>query len=116
MNTEHLNKYTNEYSENGFFQKISRSLGTLAGSFLTKVLTLWYTLRDEDTPAWAKTVILGALGYFIVPVDAIPDILPMVGFSDDLTALVSASAVVWAHIKQEHRDAARNKLKSLFNI
>jgi len=113
--TLNLTEYKTNYDSNSFFTKIAKFAGKLSNGFLTKVLTLWFTLRDEDTPAWAKTIILGALGYFIVPVDAIPDLLPMVGFSDDLTALVSASSVVWAHIKPEHSKKAKEKINRLFH-
>lgn len=105
----------NEYNEEKFLSKIGRFAGALGGGFITKAITLWYTLRDKDTPAWAKTIILGALGYFILPVDAIPDILPVVGFSDDLTALVSATAMIWSHIKPEHSQKAKDRVKKLFS-
>lgn len=107
-------QFANEYDEKKFLNKLSHSAGRLANGLLTKVLTLWFTLRDSDTPTWAKTVILGTLGYFIMPMDAIPDFLPMIGYSDDLTALISASAMIWANIKPEHIEKANNLSKKLF--
>jgi uncharacterized membrane protein YkvA (DUF1232 family) len=112
--TAKIQEYQEHYSEDALFTKVGRFFGIISSSLLNKVFTLWYTLRDKDTPAWAKTVILGALGYFIVPVDAIPDLLPIFGFSDDITALISASSVVWAHIKPEHSEKAKEKIQLIF--
>jgi len=109
-----LNTFESKYSEHSFIKKIGRFLGILSSEFLFKIITLWFTLRDKDTPTWAKSVILGALGYFIVPLDAIPDIMPLVGFSDDLTALVSASAMIFSYIKPEHKQKAKEKMRILF--
>ena len=77
------------------------------------VLTLYYCLLDPDTPAKARTVILGALGYFIVPLDSIPDVVPAVGYSDDLGVLALAFTTVLIHIKPEHRQRANEKLARL---
>jgi uncharacterized membrane protein YkvA (DUF1232 family) len=70
-------------------------------------------LKDPDTPMAAKGLIYGALGYFIMPLDAIPDITPIVGFSDDLTALATAITMVAMSIKDKHREEAEEKLKNL---
>ena len=74
---------------------------------LEKALMLYYCLKDSDTPTWARTVIAGALAYFILPTDAIPDALAMVGFTDDLGALAAAAFTVAAHVKDEHLAEAR---------
>src|SRR3954466_7170647 len=58
------------------------------------VLQLYYTAQEPDTPAWARSIIYAALASFILPLDAIPDTLPVVGFSDDLGALAAAVAAV----------------------
>ncbi len=81
---------------------------------IEKALVLYYCLRDEDTPAWAKTVIIGSLGYFIVPLDLIPDFTPGVGYADDLGALASALAAVAAHVKDEHHEMAAAKVAKWF--
>ena len=109
-----IKRHQAEYNESNFITKIGRFAGILGSGFLTKAVTLWYALRDKDTPTWAKTVILGALGYFIVPIDAIPDIMPIIGFSDDLTTLVTASTMIWSHIKPEHSEKAKIQVKKIF--
>ncbi|WP_342365739.1 YkvA family protein [Vibrio sp. S11_S32] len=92
-----------------------QNLAKAAGeNVLGTALKLYYSAQDPSTPIWAKSAIYGALGYFISPIDAIPDITPFVGYSDDLGVLVAATAAVVAYIKQEHSDKAENKLKQWF--
>lgn len=67
-----------------------------------RALILYYALQDNDTPAWAKGVILATLGYFIMPIDLIPDIKPVVGYTDDLAVIMKAFVVVAVHIKDDH--------------
>ena len=104
-----------EYKESSFWEKIKNFAIDAGKDVIEKALTLYYCLLDADTPVWAKTVIVGALGYFIVPIDAIPDLTPVVGYSDDLGALVSALAIVATHIKPEHKTKAQEKLKVWFS-
>lgn len=106
--------YGKEYNEESFWKKVSSFVIKAGKEVIEKALILYYCLQDDDTPAWAKTTIIGALGYFISPVDAIPDLVPVVGFSDDLGVLTLAITVVLAHIKQEHRDKAKEKIKEWF--
>ncbi len=108
-------QYEKHYSDEALLYKISKFFGKLSYKLLNKVVTLWFTLNDRDTPTWAKTIIIGALGYFILPVDAIPDLVPIFGFSDDMTALISATTIIWAHIKPEHQKKASEKVKKLFS-
>jgi uncharacterized membrane protein YkvA (DUF1232 family) len=110
----HMGKHNRHYSDNSFWKKI-KAVAASAGKGITeKVLTLYYCFCDRDTPAWAKTVIVGALGYFIIPLDAIPDITPVAGYTDDLGVIASAFAMVAVHIKQEHVDKTKEKLKIWF--
>ena len=65
-------------------------------------------------PAWAKTVIVGALTYFISPLDAIPDILPGLGYTDDLGLLLAANATVSVYINADTKEQAKQKMKDWF--
>lgn len=76
-------------------------------------LILFYCLKDKDTPTWAKGVIVGALGYLILPADLIPDILPGAGYGDDWGAIVAALGTVAAYIKDEHKAKAREQVERL---
>lgn len=108
------NEYSKHYDDGGFWLKVKKFAVKAGGEIIEKALILYYTLKDSDTPKWAKTTIIGALGYFISPIDAIPDFTPVVGFADDLGVLVLAVAAVAAHIKEEHKKKAVERLKILF--
>ena len=96
------------------WEKISKFAKSAGKEVVEKALILFYAASDPDTPKKAKAIIFSALGYFILPLDAIPDITPILGFSDDLGAIVLALATVAAHIKPEHRMAAREKVVKWF--
>ncbi len=69
---------------------------------------------EENTPAWAKATIIGSLGYFIAPLDAIVDLTPVVGYADDLGVLALALATVATYINDEVRDKAALKMQDWF--
>ena len=108
-------EYGKQYSEKSFWEKLGGYALKAGREVVQSALVLFYCLMDSDTPHWARTVIIGALGYFIVPLDAIPDFTPAVGFADDLGVLASALAVVALHIKKEHKEKAAGKLKQWFS-
>jgi uncharacterized membrane protein YkvA (DUF1232 family) len=105
---------SDQYSEESFWEKI-RKFGKKAGyKVVYAALLLFYCLKDGNVPVWAKTVIIGALAYFISPVDAIPDIVPIAGFSDDLGSLVAALGIVAIHINDDIKQKAKAKLTEWF--
>ncbi len=79
-----------------------------------KALTLVNALLDERTPAWARAVILGALAYLVMPLDACPDPVPVAGLADDLAALLGALASTAASIRPEHVRQARATAEAVF--
>jgi len=106
--------YAKDYSENSFWEKV-KTFALVAGKeVIEKALQLYYTMQAPATPLWAKTVIIGALGYFISPVDAIPDIIPVVGYADDLGVLVAAIATVGTYITDDIKAKAADKLAEWF--
>lgn len=109
------NIFENEFSDEGFWSKARKYARTAGESVLEPALKMYYAAQDPDTPTWARTTVYGALGYFITPIDAIPDISPFVGYSDDLGVLVAATAAIAAYIKQEHADKAKAKLTEWFD-
>ena len=108
-------EFTNQYTDDGFWSKAKEFARAAGEKVLEPALKLYYTSRDPETPTWAKTTIYGALGYFISPMDAIPDITPVVGYADDLGVLVAAVATVAAHIKKEHAKRAKQTLSEWFD-
>ncbi len=108
------NDYGKQYSEKSFWEKVGKFAFQAGKLVVEKALILYHCLQDPETPTWAKTIIIGALGYFIMPLDAIPDLTPVVGFSDDLGALLLAFATVAMHVKEQHIEKAKEKLKTWF--
>lgn len=103
------------YDDASFWRKL-RKHGLSAGEkVLDPALRLYYAAQDKDTPKWARATIIGALGYFIFPVDAIPDVIPVLGYSDDLSVLVAALATTAAYIKEEHVQKSKNMLNKWFS-
>lgn len=100
-------RFASQYSEKGFLRQLARhpSLG-----FLEQAVALWFCLRDPETPAWVKALIVAALGYFICPVDLVPDALPFVGWADDAGVIAAAASAITGFITDAHRTAARTFL------
>lgn len=71
------------------------------------VLLLYYTLQKDTVPMKTKGIILGALGYFILPLDLIPDAIPVIGYADDLGTLGIALMQVVMYIDQDIKDLAK---------
>lgn len=83
--------------------------------FIEDVIAAYFCAMDPATPRRVRGILLAALAYFVLPFDAIPDILAVIGFSDDVAVLTIAIAAVRTHIKQEHFLAAQNALKNMGN-
>ena len=79
--------------------------------FAEDLLAAYYCAFDKQTPRHVQAALLGAIAYFILPFDFIPDVLPVLGFSDDAAVLATAIRLVSSHITPEHREAARAALK-----
>jgi len=96
-------------------QKLWRKLKReVAGvPFLEDVLTAHYCAFDRNTPVHVKAVLVGAIVYFVVPDDLIPDSLPIIGYADDAAVLGMAIKMMSSHIKPEHREAARRMVARL---
>lgn len=90
----------------GFWAVVRKLSKTGGHKVLASALTLYFCLKDSETPAWAKSVIIGALGYLIFPMDFIPDAILGAGFTDDWSVILGAMAAVVSHIKEEHRAKA----------
>ncbi|MDR4305005.1 DUF1232 domain-containing protein, partial [Bacillus mycoides] len=75
------------YSDNKFWEKVKKYAKKAGSSVIYAVLLLYFTLQKDDVPVTAKATIAAALGYFIFPLDLIPDLTPIIGYADDLGAL-----------------------------
>jgi uncharacterized membrane protein YkvA (DUF1232 family) len=106
---------SDQFSTESFWAKVYRFARRAGLEVLEKTFVLYYTLDDPDTPYWARAIIISPLGYFILPVDAIPDVVPVVGFSDDLAVLAAALATVTAHVKPETCERARRRAREILD-
>jgi len=102
--------YARHFDEPRFFALVRGAARKVP--FLPTAVTLYYCWKDSDTPLWVKALILGALGYFVFPFDAVPDMLPVIGWLDDAGVIMAAFATIRAYVKPEHEAAARDLLGS----
>jgi uncharacterized membrane protein YkvA (DUF1232 family) len=93
---------------NGFWRKARRVASGLP--FAEDLLAAYYCAFDRNTPLQIKAALLGALAYFVLPFDFIPDMLPFVGYTDDAAVLAAAIKLVSSNITDDHRAAARDAL------
>lgn len=108
-------RYRKYYSADALWKKLSRCASVAGRQVVETALVLYYCLRDGDTPARVRAVIIGALGYLIFPADLISDFLPGIGFTDDLAALVAAVTMLAAYVKPRHQAAARRVVGQWFS-
>jgi uncharacterized membrane protein YkvA (DUF1232 family) len=92
-----------------FWIKLKRVVANLP--FAEDLLAAYYCAFDRQTPRHVQMALLGAIAYFILPFDFVPDMLPILGFTDDAAVLATAIRMVAMHIRPEHRDAARAALQ-----
>jgi uncharacterized membrane protein YkvA (DUF1232 family) len=104
-----------DFDEKSFWDKVSGYARLAGREVIEKSLWLYYAAQSPRTPKWAKSVIYGALAYFVLPVDAIPDLIPLVGFTDDLGALAAAVASVAMYIDDDVKEKTRLKMAVWFD-
>ncbi len=106
--------YKDSYSEKKLWKKLSKFAKAIGVKTTYTVLLLYYAYRRKETPRWAKNIVLGALGYLIAPIDAIPDLSPIIGFTDDLGVLSFGLVAIGAYVNQDVKNKARKKLNKWF--
>jgi uncharacterized membrane protein YkvA (DUF1232 family) len=107
-------KYTSLFTENILLKKIQQFAKQAGLKVVYSALLLYYAYRRSDTPIWAKRIIIGVLGYFISPFDALPDLTPFLGYTDDLGVLSFGLVTIAAYVNEGVRTNARKKLQSWF--
>ena len=110
-NNEDITKYSNQYNEDDFFNKIKKYAKAIGFELLYKVFQLYYVLQKPDLPLKTKTIIMGALAYFILPIDVIPDFLPGIGYTDDLAVVGVALLEASTYIDDEVNKKAYERVK-----
>jgi uncharacterized membrane protein YkvA (DUF1232 family) len=94
-----------------FWRKAARVAAKLP--FAEDLLAAYYCAFDQTTPFQVRAALVGALAYFVMPFDFMPDVLPLLGFTDDAAVLFTALRMVAGHLRPEHRDAARAALERI---
>ena len=109
-----LSKYESEFSFDNLMNKIKESAKKAGLKAIYMALLLYYALESPTISTMDKAIIYGALGYFICPIDIVPDILPFIGLTDDIAVLAWAFSRVKKNVTDMTREKAKTKLKIWF--
>jgi uncharacterized membrane protein YkvA (DUF1232 family) len=109
-----LSKYESEFSFDGLMNKIKESAKKAGLKAIYMALLLYYALESPTISTMDKAIIYGALGYFICPIDIVPDIIPFIGLTDDIAVLAWAFSRVKRNVTDMTREKAKTKLKIWF--
>jgi uncharacterized membrane protein YkvA (DUF1232 family) len=108
-------EYSKYYTEKSLWEKIKKFSKAAGTKVIYAVLLLYYALKDSKVSLKTKIFIAASLGYFILPADAIFDLTPIIGYSDDLGVLLFALKQISSAITNEVKENARNKIAEWFN-
>lgn len=108
------NFYANYYSESSFWKKLGRYARKAGMNVVYPALLLYHMITDSEVPVKTKAYIAAGLGYFILPTDVIPDLAPLIGYTDDLSVLLLTISLVQESITEKHKLQARETLKRWF--
>ncbi len=111
---ESVNKYQKKYDERGFWNFVKKTGKAVGEPILRRALELYYAMTRQDMPIHVKLEIMGALAYLVMPLDLIPDFIPVVGWTDDAAALAFAYTNAQAYIDDLVKEEADKKLKEIF--
>jgi len=109
MSNGDYEKFGSHYSADGLWRKLSGIPASVGRGVAMQALLLYALLTDVEVPLWAKALIVGVLGYLILPVDAIPDAIPVIGYTDDAAAM----ALVLQQLREYVTPAVRVRAESL---
>lgn len=109
-----IKKYQKYYSDKELFKKMVKYAKVAGVNVVYVGLLLFYALQNPKLPTKLKTIVMGSLGYLILPIDLIPDMIPGVGYTDDLGVLMGALIMVSFYIDEKSKTKAQTKLKDLF--
>ncbi len=108
-----LEGYSDKYSDDGLWNKITSNAKSIGGELIYKAFQLYYVTENPNCPMKVKAGIIGALGYLISPIDFIPDLIPVVGYTDDAAAIAAALVLAQMYIDDEVKWKAKQKIRDL---
>ena len=114
INNINLDDYAQYFNDTKLWKKLKKVAKKAGRKAVYYVLVLYYVSRDPSVPRSMKLKVLGALGYFILPLDFIPDVILALGFTDDLAALAWALFTMRKYITPEIERKARERLREWF--
>ncbi len=114
LDKETISVYAQMYSPSKLLEKLGKVAKKAGVKVVYAALLLYYAMLDGDVPLKDKAIVVGALGYFILPLDFIPDVLGPIGYTDDLSALVFALKTIWDNITPKVHTQAQGKLRDWF--
>lgn len=114
VEVDEVEKYQTYYSEDGFWKKLASLAGKAGAKVARPALTLFYVLASKGVSVKDKGLIIGALGYLILPADLVPDFIVGVGFTDDFAALMAVLHVVQSNVDAEVEAKVEAKTVELF--
>lgn len=106
--------YRKQFSPQKLWEKLQNYAQAAGVKVVYSALLMFYAYRRKETPSWAKHIILGTLGYFLAPIDAIPDLSPIIGYTDDIGVLSFGLVTIAAYVNDEVRGNAREHLSKWF--
>lgn len=109
-----MEKFSKDYSEENFFGKVKGAVKKAGVGIIYKALQLFYVTQNPNCPMKIKAGIFAALGYFISPLDMLPDFMPVVGYTDDAAAIAAAVTLANIYIDDTVREKAKNTLQNIF--
>jgi uncharacterized membrane protein YkvA (DUF1232 family) len=104
-------KYIKAFSENAFWMRMQKVVKNVGQKSVYTILLLYYSFIRKETPHWAKNIIIGVLGYLLTPFDAIPDLTPIIGYTDDIGVLTFGLVTIACYVNDEVRAKARERLE-----
>ena len=109
-----MDDYAKNYSEDSLWDKVRNNVSSIGISLIYKAFQLYYVAQSDTCPTKVKAGIIAALGYLISPIDLIPDLMPVVGYSDDAAAIAFALAAAQAYITPEIKKKAKDRMREIF--
>ena len=107
-------RYRRKFNERKFWKRLPGLVQRAGIKVVYTALLLYNAYQRKETPVWARRIIMGALGYLLMPIDALPDITPIVGYTDDLGVLGIGLVTVAAYVNAEVRAKSREQLAKWF--
>ena len=104
-------KLNEQRVDRGFWPKIRKVAAKVP--FAREALSVWFCAKDEETPLAAKGMMLAALAYFVLPIDAIPDFIAGLGYTDDAAVFTALLAILGRNLKPKHKEAARRAIERM---